>query len=65
MQSVISCVDAVACPAFMVKCILLLTECCFRFAGETNIRINELKKETYEFKRDIVMGGENSATRKV
>ena len=33
--------------------------------GETKIRINELKKEAYEFKRDIVIGGENQCTKKV
>lgn len=31
---------------------------------ETNIRIMELKKDAYEFKRDIVVGGENMRTGK-
>ena len=29
---------------------------------ETDIRITELKKEAYEFKRDIVVGAENRMT---
>ena len=32
---------------------------------ETDIRIAELKKDAYEFKRDIVVGAENMRTGKV
>jgi len=32
---------------------------------ETEIRINELKRDAYEFKRDVVVGSENTRTGKI
>mmetsp|Transcript_24031 Transcript_24031/g.31276 ORF Transcript_24031/g.31276 Transcript_24031/m.31276 type:complete len:256 (+) Transcript_24031:51-818(+) len=46
--------------SYLTVCVL-----CFLFFPKTETRISELKKDAYEFKRDVVVGGENMRTGRV
>ena len=48
---------------FPIPCALSLVPCVWQaLLEQTDVRIAEMKKEAYEFKRDIVVGAENFRT---